>query len=217
MGVTYDALAVRKNQLIRKALNGSVFVAPISSPAITKLTDPSDRLLAPLPPGYEDLGWAGDDGHQFGRDVDSSNVTAFGATEPVRTDINSDIGTLQVTALETKALTIGLYLGKDMRNVDPDPISGEVSIRKPARPSTLYYRVLALAVDETADGEIYVARFYPRMKVTDYAEQSFQSGDDDPITYGLTFTASTDATLGYSQDDLFGGPGWAALSSEMGF
>ncbi|WP_242882581.1 phage tail tube protein [Actinomadura litoris] len=217
MGVTYDVLAVKKNQLIRKALNGSVFIAPIAAPVITKLTDPTDKLLVALPSEYEDLGWAGDDGSQFGRDVDTSNVSAYGSPEPVRSDVKSDVSTLQVTALETKALTIGLYLGKNMANVAPDPITGEVSIRKPARPSTLHYRVLALAVDETEAGEIYVARFFPRMRVTDYAEQAHQSNDDDPISYGITFTAFTDATLGYSQDDLFGGPGWAALTADMGF
>ncbi|MEU6033972.1 hypothetical protein ABZ801_01040 [Actinomadura sp. NPDC047616] len=217
MGLTYEALAEKKNQLIRKALNGSVFIAPITAPPITKLTDPTDKLLAQLPEEYEDLGWAGDGGSQFGRDVDTSNVNAWGSSEPVRSDINSDVTTLQVTALETKRLTIGLYLGKDMRNVSPDSASGEVSIRKPARPSTLHYRVLALAVDETEAGEIYVARFFPRMRVTDFEEQAFQSSDDDPITYGMTFTAFNDAALGYSQDDLFGGPGWAALTADMGF
>ncbi len=76
--------------------------------------------------------------------------------------------------------------------------------------------MIALAVPAGDAGEIYVARFMPRAKVTNYAEQAF-GGGDDPITWGVTFTGEVDSNLGYSERWIFGGPGWASLLDDMGF
>jgi hypothetical protein len=77
--------------------------------------------------------------------------------------------------------------------------------------------VLAIAVDLTDDGELYVARFLPRARVTDFDDQNLQSSDDSPITWPVTMTGYEDPVLGYSERYLFGGPGWAARLSAMGF
>ena len=74
--------------------------------------------------------------------------------------------------------------------------------------------VLSLAVDQGDAGEIYIARFLPRAKVTGYSEQAF-GGGDDPITWGVTFTGEEDSTLGFSESWLFGGPGIKALADKM--
>lgn len=216
-GSSYDDLQQKNAALIFKALQGSVFVAPATAQAITTLTDPSDSLLAPLPVSYEDVGWVSDDGVQFGRDVDVSDITGWGSVKPLRSDINSDVTTLAFSMLETRKTSIGLYTGADMGAAVPDPTSGELSIEKPARPGFRYYRVLALAVDLTDAGEYYVARFLPRARVTDYDEQAFQSSDDSPVTWSVTMTGYEDPVLGYSEKYFFGGPGWAARLADMGF
>lgn len=216
-GSAYDDVQQRNAALIMKALEGSVFIAPSTAQAITSLTDSTDKLLAPLPAGYQDLGWLSDDGAQFSRDVDTSDITGWGSVEPLRSDINSDVTTLQVACLETRKETIGLYTGADMTTNTPDPTSGELSIAKPARPGFRYYRVLALAVDLSDDGEYYIGRFLPRARVTDYDDQNFQSSDDSPVTWSATLTGYTDPTLGYSEKYIFGGPGWAAKLATMGF
>ena len=215
-GVAYDDLQQRNAALIFKALQGSVFVAPSSAAAITSLTD-TDKLLKALPDGYEDVGWTSDDGAQFSRDVDTSDITGWGSVEPLRSDVTKDTTTLQIACLETKAATIGLYTGADMSAVTPDATSSEVSIEKPDRPAFRYYRVLAVAVDLTDDGEYYIARFLPRARVTDYDDQNFQSSDDSPVTWPVTMTGYLDATLGYSEKYFFGGAGWAAKLAAMGF
>ena len=216
-GSAYDDVQQRNAALIFKALQGSVFVAPSTANAITTLTDSGDKLLAALPNGYEDVGWTSDDGAQFGRDVDTSDITGWGSVEPLRSDINSDVTTLQIACLETKKATIGLYTGADMTTATPNASSGELSIEKPARPSFRYYRVLALAVDLTDDGEYYIARFLPRARVTDFDEQSFQSSDDSPVTWAVTLTSFQDPTLGFAERYIFGGPGWAARLEDAGF
>lgn len=172
--------------------------------------------LRPLPAGWDDLGWLSTDGAAFSRDVATSDVTSWGSVTPTRSDVTSDTSTLAVTAQETKLLTIGLATGADLAAVTPDANTGEVRIEKPTRPASKHYRALSVAVDLGDAGEIYVARFFPRAKVTNYAEQSFGAGDD-PIAWGVTLTGEEDSDLGFSESWLFGGPGWNALLADMGF
>lgn len=223
----YEALKNKQGELIRKALDGSVFVGGMDVDPITNLTVfhaavtgppavPAFIDLAPLPDGMEDLGWLTSDGAQFSRDVSSSDVTSWGSVSPTRTDVTSDSTTLSVTAQETKLLTIGMFTGADMSNVTPAANTGEVSIAKPSRPKSRNYRVLSLAVDDSDGGEIYIGRFLPRAKVNSFSEQAF-GGGDDPITWGVTMLGEVDSDLGYSERWLFGGQGWKALLADMGF
>jgi hypothetical protein len=217
----YEALKNKQTELIRKALDGSVFVADIAAAAIANLTTytvgpPAVIDLTPLPTEYDDLGWLTNDGAQFSRDVSASEVTSWGSVTPTRTDVTSDSTTMTVTAQETKLLTIGMATGADLSSLEAAFQTGEVSIAKPARPKSKHYRVLSLAVDQGDAGEIYIARFLPRAKVTGYSEQSF-GGGDDPITWGVTLTGEEDSTLGYSERWIFGGAGWNALVADMGF
>lgn len=169
-----------------------------------------------LPQGMDDLGWLSTDGVQYSRDVNTSDVSSWGSVTPTRSDVTSDTSTMAVTAQETKLLTIGLATGADLAGITPDAQTGEVSIEKPTRPSSKHYRALSVAVDLGDAGEIYIARFFPRAKVTNYAEQAF-GGGDDPIAWGVTLTGEEDSALGYSERWLFGGPGWNALLADMGF
>jgi hypothetical protein len=224
---SYDDLKNKQNELIRKALDGSVFVADVTAGPIVTLTQwvaeqagppvvPAHIELAELPTDWDDLGYLTNDGAAFARDVASSEVTSWGSVTPTRTDITSDTTTLTVTAQETKLLTIGMATGADLANIVPDAQTGEVRIAKPSRPKSKHYRALSLAVDQGDAGEIYIARFLPRAKVSSYAEQAF-GGGDDPITWGVTMTGEVDSDLGYSEQWLFGGPGWNAILADMGF
>ncbi|MFJ5156315.1 phage tail protein [Streptomyces sp. NPDC088353] len=211
----WETLKKHQNELIRKQLEGSTFIAPITSSAVSALTGPDKALLA-LPSGYNDLGWMSDDGAQFSSDVSTSDVTSWGAVEPTRRDVTSDVTTLQVNLQETSKHTLGLYTGVDMSAVVPDPTSGEVAISKPDRPPLRFWRVLTIGVDMGDAGEIYTARFLPRASVSDKSDQSFNNGDD-PMGYPVTLTGYLDSTLGYSERWYFGGPGWEALLTKMGF
>lgn len=219
----YDTLKNKQQELIRKALDGSVFLAPVTAEPIVALTentavdpDPAVIELAALPTDWDDLGWLSSDGAQFAREVGQSEVTSWGSVTPTRTDVTSDSSTLTVVAQETKLLTIGLATGADLSAVTPDATTGEVSIEKPGRPKASHYRALSLAVDLADGGEVYIARFLPRAKVTNYAEQSF-GGGDEPISWGVTLTGEEDSDLGYSERWIFGGAGWQALLTDMGF
>lgn len=216
-----DTLRNKQQELIRKALDGSVFLGKITDPAITTLTQdsvatPGTPEIAPLPAGWDDLGWLTGDGAQFSRDVSTAEVQSWGSVSPTRTDITSDSTSLTVVCQETKLLTLGLATGADLANIVADATTGEVKIAKPVRPKSKHYRALSVAVDENESGEIYIARFLPRAKVTSYAEQSYGAGDD-PVTWGVTLVGEEDSDLGYSESWLFGGPGWKAILTDMGF
>lgn len=221
-GSKYDVLKKKQTELIRKALDGSAFIASIDAPALTTLTDAADSLLKPLPTTgtpklpWGDLGWLSADGAQFARDVSSSDITSWGSVSPTRSDVTADSSTMTVACQETNIRTIGLSTGADLSATVLTAGSGELAISKPSRPSSRFYRVLSLAVDQGDAGEIYIARYMPRAKVSSFSEQAF-GGGDDPIMWGVTFTGFEDSTVGFSEQWIFGGPGWKALAVKMGF
>jgi hypothetical protein len=211
----YATLRDKKTELIRKARDGSAFLAPSDADPITNLTSGAGADLTALPDDYEDLGWVSSDGASYARSVSTSDVTSFGSVEPTRSDITSDTITMQVTAQETKLTTIGLYTGADLSAATAAVTTGEFQVEKPSRPGARFYRLLGLFVDDSDFGEIYVARFMPRAKVTEFGEQQFTDGDT-PISYQITFSGYEDSSLGYSHKWIFAGPGWKHLLASMG-
>lgn len=217
MGSNFLPLSNKQEDLIRKTVDMSVFIAPYTAPLITDLTDPADMLLNALPAGYEDVGLINSDGAQFSREIEKSEITSAGRVTPTRSDITSDITNMEIGCQETKLATIGLYTGADVTAIVPDPVSGEVQIAKPERPKPKRYRALALGVDENDAGEIYIARFLPRAEVEEVGDQAYQSEEDEALLWPVTLTGRYDRTAGYSEVWLFGGPGWQSLLTAMGF
>lgn len=214
----YYDLRNKQTELIRKATDGSLFVAPVTAPAISTLTvmEGSSIELAELPLAWDDLGWLSNDGASFSREVTNSEVSSWGSVTPTRTDVVTDTSTLTFNAQETKLLTIGVATGVDLSALVPTAATGEVSVAKPLRPSSKTYRALVLAVDSSDGGDIFIGRFLPRAKVSGFSDQAF-GGGDEPIGWGATLTGEEDSALGYSERWFFGGPGWKALLPQMGF
>jgi hypothetical protein len=224
---TYDETKQHDNTLIRKALSGSLFVAPFDADPITTLTTytaavtgppavPEKIELTTLPTDWEDLGYLTDDGVGMDNEVSTSDTTSWQSTQPTRSDITTDTDTITVVAQETKLLTVGLYTGAVISPTALATNTKELAVAKPARPSSRYWRGLAVAVDGEGDEEFFIARFYPRLKVTGRNAQTFNKSDD-PITWGVTLTSYVDDDLGYSCKYLFGGKGWKAKAEAMGF
>lgn len=209
--LTFAAAKAASNQSTITAVGTGLTAGTITIATPT----PGSSVINPAMP-WGDLGWLSGDGAQFSRDVSTSDVTSWGSISPTRSDVTADSSTLAVACQETKLMTIGLATGMDMSSIVPTAGSGEVQIKKPSRPSSRHYRVLSVAVDQGDAGEIYVGRFLPRAKVTGFSEQSF-GGGDDPIMWGVTFTGYEDTSLGFSESWMFGGPGWKALLTRMGF
>lgn len=214
-----DFMSIRKhqNQLIRKAKDGSVFVAGMSAPVLDSITTgESAELSIPTEYASGSLGYLTEDGMGFSGDIQESTINSFGATEPTRREIISDTTSLAVTAQETNITNLGIYTGNELAALVPDATTGELNVVKPPRPPLKHFRVLALAVDDYEGLEVYIARFLARASLQRNPEQSFTSGDT-AINWGMTFTSTVDSEVGYSERFIFGGPGWKAMLADMGF
>lgn len=213
---TLAELQNRANDLIRKGLDGSVFVASYSEDTeITALMSESGGLTA-LPSAYKDAGYiTKDQGVSWSRDIDTSDVESLGAAEPTRRDIVSDVTGLEFTMQETKALTLELYEGLSLADVTAAAAGTHANVKfdKPDRPASIYYRVLALFKDGEGADAFYFAKWLPRVQVTDRSEQSWNENDE--IQYGVTMTAFVDSEFGTSVRTLLGIP--SGKVEAMGF
>lgn len=209
--MAYAALQERKNELIRKGLQGSVFIAPSTAAAIapSSLFDSTTGDLKALPAGYVDLGWLTDVGVKAGRAIKTNDIMGWGSNDPLRSDISSDSTTVVVECQETKIETIALYIGVDPLSLVPDPTNGTLTVVQPNVNTALRYRCLIVSVDSSLAGEVVVARFLPSVGVTNINDQVF-ANQAASTTWGVTLTAYVDSTLNYAQEYLFGGAGWLA-------
>jgi hypothetical protein len=211
------ALASHKSELIRKALEGSVFVAPFTASPITSMTSGASSALTALPDDYEDVGLV-EKGNAvtWSRSVTTQEVMVWGDLFAARRDITKDDSTLKFTMVETKRLSMELYYGLDLSSTTANATTKEVSFAQPPRPSTKFWRVFGLFQDGVDEDAIYVGRFYPRASVTDMSDQKWDD-DADPLLWDVSMSAVRDDDLGYAAKHFFGGPGWAALLSDLGF
>jgi hypothetical protein len=209
-------LAARQNALIRKALDAVVFAAPTTAAAVTSITTGASADLVTLPVEYVSLGHhTEDDGINWSREVETSDVRSHGSAEPTRRDITSDVTGLVVLAQESKMITMEMYHNVDLSGVTPDATTSEIKFNRSSQPATRYYRLLALAQDGAGSDTVYFARFCPRASISEYADQPWTKGDE--LRWPLTFTAFVDDDLGYSMREMWGGPGIADLVADMGF
>lgn len=215
MTTGFASIEAKAQNLIRKGLTGSVFFAPITSTAITvsNLFDAVTGQLVALPTGYVDMGYLTTAGAKLSHAVKTSEIDSWGSNYPTRTDVTQNVATLVVESQETKLATVGLFTGQNTSSVTA-AANGSFSIQPPANPSTTFYRVLMVSVDTSSLGEFVIARFFPNASITNLNDQVFANADA-PTTWGVTFTAYVDQTLGYPEDYIIGGSMALALATAM--
>ncbi|GEL19361.1 phage tail tube protein [Pseudonocardia asaccharolytica] len=214
----------KQNELIRKWVAASMFVAPETAAVPTTLTTytagpPETIELAALPvgpPAYVDLGLVTkDDGYSWGNEWDVSETTSHGYADPTRRDILTNTSTVGFTAQETKKTVLEMFHNVDLSAVTPDTDSGEVTFAKPLQQATRYYRAFFIGRDGVGPQTIYMGALYPRAMVSETGEQT--GSEESEYAYPMTLTATPDQALGTSVRFFFGGPGWKALLTKMGF
>lgn len=220
--ITFADLDNKKVDLIRKALQGAVLLgqpgtAMPSSLTVDSTTTPGTPVLnSVIQTDFKDLGEISDAGAVFSDAVSTNDITSWGRLEPSRRDISSDVTTLHVVAQETNLMTLTSYYGLTSDAITPNATTGEVAVRKPSTAAVTYYPMIVIGVDGNEDNEIYCAAFLPRVGLSDRGDKTLASGADG-IYQDSTWTAFTDTTAGYSLEWHYGGPGWKALLTEMGF
>lgn len=209
----YEDIATLNEALVRKPLQGSVFLGHWPSALEITTLVAADGIT--LPEDYPCVGWISEDGLAFAMDEEVSEVRGWGAGSFLRRDITSQDKTIQFSALETKRLTHELLSGLDLSNVTMSA-SGEVTYTHPDRPPTKYWRVLALGVDGDGDQRYYMGKFYPKASVSERDEQAWSDGDD-PLAYPVTMSALIDNAVGYTCREFLFGPGALAAAADMGW
>lgn len=209
---SFAELQTNVDTLIRKGLEGSIFIAPFSvDDEIDALKD-GTGLLA-LPVGYTDVGRiTKDQGASWTRDVETADVTSLGSASPTRTDVVSVTSGLAFTMQESKRQVFELHEGLDLSAVTFDA-NGNATWDSPDRPADLYYRVLALFKDGEGTDAVYFAKWLPRAKVVETGEQSWNEGNE--LMYPVTLRAFVDDTVGTAVRTLWSGS--TARLTAMGF
>lgn len=203
--------ALKNRKLIRKSLDAVVLTADPSVALPTTILTGSDLVI---PSSYLALGWHSEDGLSWAREVENSELGGHGSVEPLRTDTRRVNNTLEVTALETNIQTLGHTLGVKLEATAGS--ATEVVITEPSTPKAREFRMLALSVDDTDDGEIYFGKLFALAKVTGTSPGAWVDGDSAQ-SYGLTIQAFRDPTAGFAVQHFIGGPGFEALRADMGW
>jgi hypothetical protein len=209
----YSEMIEHFQDLIRKGLEGAVFVKPYAAAdtEITKLKDASGLLAVPT--GYGDVGYlTKDQGVAWTRDIGTSETASLGEAEATRVDVTSDVSGLSFTMQESKRRVFELYEGQSLAGVTQDA-QGNVTWDKADRPATTYYRTFVLFKDGEGAEALYFAKWGPRMQVTDRAEQGWNEADE--VQYGVTMRGFKDPVFGTAMRSLWAGP--TATMTRMGF
>lgn len=212
----FDTVADRNSDLIFKAVKGAVLLAPYStSEAVTTVVATGGQINVPT--GFTSVGWISDDGATFSRNTDTSDISGWGSGAFLRRDITSSDLTLQFTALETRANTMGLREGKLYTGTSAQvSVAGEWSSEIPDKPDVLYYRALTIGMDGSGDSLIYFVRALDKVMVSDMDDEVWSNGDD-PINFNVTLSALPDGETGVVGRTILCGPGLLAKAVDMGF
>lgn len=203
--MTVAQLAAIQETAVLKFHNGAAFFADTTAPHVTSLFDSSGNFSGQLPAGYYSGGGTDASGLTISRAISMTDANIWQSTEPVRSDKTADKRQIKVKLSETTRVSQALQESVPISaitwdgtplQIDHDPYADE-----PER------RVLLLAQDTTRN--IIFARYFPRVKVTAFADQSMQRATE--YMYDLTFDAYKDNTFGTSSCWFAGGTGWAGL------
>lgn len=210
-------IARHQRELILKPQAAHIFGAPDTTPVILNITEGPDGELAELPDGYFDFGLLDkEDAITLSREMEKSDINAIGYSNPVRSDVTSDVFGMAFKGLETNRHTIESNLGVDLSVVTPDPFTGEISFDQPAVSQIRRMRYLLLSQVGSGVDTIYFGRQFLAGEVVDVGEQTVTDGEGY-LGWPFTVNAMVDTTYGVSVRHHFGGPGWMRLLEEAGF
>lgn len=211
----FKELNKTRASLIRKAKGGMILTADMDVDVPEEIMESPTELFDFATAGFEPLGWLSkSDGVNFAREIETSEVESFGASEATRVDITSDSTSAAFVCQETSRKTLELFHNVDLSDVKATA-NGEIIFEQEATPDTTYRRFIHIARDGNGDNAIYIAKVMPRGTIVDPQEQSWSN--EDALAYGMSVTATTDEELGYAVRHHFGGPGWIKLLKSMGF
>ncbi|MBF4574676.1 hypothetical protein [Frondihabitans sp. VKM Ac-2883] len=157
---------------VRVAVTGAWYTGPLTAPAPTSA---SSALAAPTPgPGFDDLGYVGDDGITETRDRSTNQIRAWQNGALVREPVTESSIQYKGTLLETTKGTLETYYGVTVA------ADGSVKI-DPSKTGGRKQHVI-----DIIDGEDLIRIYVPSGEITEVGDQVFASGE--AIGYEITVT-----------------------------
>lgn len=165
-------------ELIRRALQGVSFLAPMETELFDSILDPANGGLFTMPTGWLPIGVVSTDGFTFSSDIDKTDTEAWGYSVPVRTDINKAPKQVKVTPLEKyRRLIQEVSLGMDLSTVAATT-AGEVVFDEADLPESLEYRLFVLFMDGTVTKPFYRGKLFSRVKLAETGDEKWNTDDD---------------------------------------
>lgn len=202
--------------LIRKIQKAIGFIAPTTVDLPATLFIGAGDLIDLKAAGWLPVGMVTPDGWEFGRDVSSEDVSAFGYAGPVRSDTTEVARTVSMAALESgRKHMLELTYGTDLTAITQDPATGEVIFDEPDLPVGQEYRLLIVGSDGPAAENWIIGRGYGRVKLDTTDSQTW--GTSDPLTQSFSFKVFTDDEIGTPVKHYMGGTGAVLHKLTTGF
>lgn len=211
---TFESVANRKAQLVRKGLAGAMLVGKYgTAPLITTLVASGGQIE--VPDTYSSVGWISEDGLTKTKNRELSQVRGWGGASFLRQDVTSQEESVQFAAIEDNKVVRELYDGVNLDNTEMSA-AGELKYEIVDRPDVQYWRACTLSMDGSGATRVYLATAYHKVSVGE-VEDLVESNGDDPITRGMTLTAVPDDETGTLATHFIFGPGALAYAEAMGF
>ncbi|MBP2208165.1 hypothetical protein JOJ86_005891 [Rhodococcus percolatus] len=206
-----------QRELILKPNRAHIYGMGMDIDPIEAITEGSNSQLAELPEGAWDFGLLlKDDSITLTRELEKSDISAIGYSNPVRSDFISDIAGLQFTGLEANRYNIENNLGVDLSQMVADAETGEIAFDQPAITAIRQQRYLALSQFNTGEDRIFLGRLFYAGEVSEMGEQTISDGEGS-LTWPTTVNAMVDTDHGVAVRHYFGGPGWNRVLEDAGF
>jgi hypothetical protein len=151
-----------------------------------------------LPTGYKNMGYISTDGIQESTDVSNSEVQAVQDLEPIRSDIDSITGTLQVTLLEMSSWVKALAFNYPVSQW-PANKAAAWEFHRGAVSEFPYFRLFILTQDGVGLDAVYRVEFAYRAKVTDIGDRTLNRSDAEMMQ--RTFTLYKDKVTGRTKTE----------------
>lgn len=188
-----------------KALEGIAYLAPMSAPLVTTITDTDGEFKKP-DAAYLPVGYVSTDGYTFSNDTDTEEVEAHGFSSAVRTDITKITAEVSFTAMNVfNANLIGTAYSMDLSEVKAG-LNGEVTFDRPSLPEKQYYRLLVVYRDSATN--VLRGKLFTKVALSELPEEVFSAEDAHQLE--LTFTAEVDEVAGTYVREFFSGKGFNA-------
>lgn len=202
-------------KLIRKIQRAQALLAPSDTELPEAIFDDNGPIDLKAE-GWKPIGMVTPEGFSFGRDVETSEVSALGYASAVREDITSVARSVTFTPLQVgKRNLMELKYGVDLSGVEIDPTTGNFHFDEPDLPVNREYKLIILGADGPAEDQWLLGRGYGSVTLSEGGGDAW--GGEDPVGGEITLKILPDEVTGTPVRHYFGGTGVLKHVDDMGF